>query len=67
LQQAGIDLAPLTNIDLIDAALCALAAHHAASGGDCVIYGEPESGLIIVPSFPTLRVSRGGDRPDYPS
>ncbi len=49
LQQAGIDLAPLTSIDWIDAALCALTAHHAASGGPCVHYGEPETGWIVVP------------------
>jgi predicted nuclease with RNAse H fold len=49
LQQAGIDLAPLTSIDWIDAALCALTAHHAASGGACVHYGEPETGWIVVP------------------
>lgn len=66
LQQMGIDLAPLTSIDLIDAALCALTAHHAASGGDCLIFGEPESGLIIVPSFPTVMGSSCGDRPDCP-
>ncbi len=49
LQQAGIDLAPLTSIDWIDAALCALTAHHAVSGGACVHYGEPETGWIVVP------------------
>jgi predicted nuclease with RNAse H fold len=49
LQQAGIDLAALTSIDLIDAALCALTAHVVATGGECVSYGEPESGLIVVP------------------
>ncbi len=50
LQHAGIDLAPLTNIDWIDAALCALTAHHASSGSACVHYGEPETGWIVVPS-----------------
>ncbi|MEA5391291.1 DUF429 domain-containing protein [Cyanobium gracile UHCC 0139] len=49
LQQAGLDLAALTSIDWIDAALCALTAHHAASGGACVAYGEPETGWIVVP------------------
>ncbi len=52
LQQVGIDLAPLTSIDWIDAALCALTAHHAASGGACVTYGEPQTGWIVVPSQP---------------
>lgn len=46
--------------------LCALTAHHAASGGDCLIHGEPESGLIIVPSFPAVMGSSCGDRPDCP-
>ncbi|KAF0654265.1 hypothetical protein L107_04550 [Cyanobium sp. Copco_Reservoir_LC18] len=49
LQQAGIALQSLTSIDWIDAALCALAAHDAASGGACVHYGEPETGWIVVP------------------
>jgi predicted nuclease with RNAse H fold len=50
LQQAGIDPAPLTSIDFIDAALCALAAHHLASGHPCCAYGEAASGLIVVPA-----------------
>jgi predicted nuclease with RNAse H fold len=49
LAQAGLDLTPFTNIDRIDAALCALTAHVVATGGECVSYGEPESGLIVVP------------------
>ncbi|MCP9837548.1 DUF429 domain-containing protein [Cyanobium sp. N.Huapi 1H5] len=49
LQREGIDLAPLTSIDWIDAALCALTAHNAAIGGACVHYGEPETGWIVVP------------------
>ena len=44
-----IEPAPLTSIDLIDAALCALAAHDAAIGAPCHSYGEPLSGLIVVP------------------
>jgi hypothetical protein len=47
LRQARIALAPLTSNDLIDAALCALTAHHAASGGDCVVHGEPDTGLGV--------------------
>lgn len=50
LQQTGMDLKELTNIDLVDAALCALAAYSAATGQKCVSYGEPETGLIIVPA-----------------
>lgn len=49
LAQAGIALTELTNIDLVDAALCALTAYHAATGGACVTYGEQETGYIIVP------------------
>ena len=49
LEQAGIDLASLTSIDRIDAALCALAAHHAAGGEACQTYGEAASGWIVVP------------------
>ena len=49
LAQAGIDLVPLTSIDWIDAALCALSAHQVAIGGECVSYGERETGWIVVP------------------
>jgi predicted nuclease with RNAse H fold len=52
LRQAGINPAPLTSIDWIDAALCALAAHQLASGRPCRAYGEPASGLIVVPQVP---------------
>jgi predicted nuclease with RNAse H fold len=52
LEEAGIELSRLTNIDLIDAALCALTAYRAATGAECVSYGEPNTGLIIVPAFP---------------
>jgi len=59
LVQAGIDLAPLTTIDRIDAALCALAAHQVACAGECLSYGEPESGLIVVPRRSPRPVSTG--------
>ena len=52
LEQAGIDPAAMASIDLIDAALCALAAWHVASGEPCRSYGEPEAGLIVVPRGP---------------
>lgn len=52
LEKAGIDLTKLTNIDLIDAALCALTAYHAATAKECESFGEPDTGLIIVPSQP---------------
>ncbi|MCA9032069.1 MAG: DUF429 domain-containing protein, partial [Planctomycetaceae bacterium] len=49
LAQAGVALTNLTSIDLVDAALCALVAYHAATGKACKSYGEPDTGLIIVP------------------
>lgn len=49
LDKAGIGLAELTNIDLVDAALCAYTAYCVAAGKECVSYGEPDTGLIIVP------------------
>ena len=58
LAQAGMDLTPFTSIDRIDAALCALTAHHVASGGECVSYGEPDSGWIVVSRGP----ARAGQR-----
>ncbi|WP_254945151.1 DUF429 domain-containing protein [Cyanobium sp. AMD-g] len=56
LQQAGIDLAPLTSIDWIDAALCALTAWIVAAGGACVAYGEPQTGWIVVPGQPNHKM-----------
>ena len=50
LAQAEIDLTELTNIDLVDAALCALTAYLAATGRECIRFDEPDTGLIIVPA-----------------
>ena len=50
LTAAGIDTSALTSIDFVDAALCALVAHHAATGQPLESYGEPATGLIIVPA-----------------
>lgn len=50
LKQAGIYLSKLTNIDLVDAALCAHVAYLTATGAACASYGEPDTGLIIVPA-----------------
>lgn len=59
LKQAGIDLTRLTSIDLVDAALCALTAHLAASGAPCRLYGEETEGVIVVPAtFPHLTSTR---------
>ena len=52
LRQAGIELAPLSSIDRIDAALCALAAHHVVVGEACLTYGDAASGWIVVPRGP---------------
>jgi predicted nuclease with RNAse H fold len=52
LAKEGIALDKLTNIDLVDAALCALTAHLVAAGGECLAYGERSTGLIIVPRSP---------------
>ncbi len=49
LREAGIKVSPLSNIDLVDAALCALTAWHAVSGKPCQSFGDGETGLIIVP------------------
>ena len=49
LKKAGVDLVELTNIDFVDAALCALTAQYVASGGRCVCYGDANTGYIIVP------------------
>lgn len=49
LERAGVDLTLLTNIDLVDAALCGLAATALARGAFRT-YGERKSGYIVVPS-----------------
>ena len=48
LTRAGVETSKLTNIDLLDAALCALTAHRFALG-HFKTYGEPMTGLIVVP------------------
>ena len=47
LAQTGITTAPLTSINLIDAALYALAAHRVASGAACLALGEQDTGLNV--------------------
>lgn len=49
LARVGVESPHLTSIDWIDAALCAVAAHRLAAGRSCTAYGEPATGLIIVP------------------
>ncbi len=48
LREAGVSTDALTNIDWIDAALCALAAHHLVMG-TFKTYGDVAEGLIVVP------------------
>ncbi|MCT0230725.1 DUF429 domain-containing protein [Synechococcus sp. CS-1324] len=50
LERFGVDTGALTSIDWIDAALCALAAQLLAGAGPCRVYGEPASGVLIVPT-----------------
>lgn len=48
LRENAVDTEALTNIDWIDAALCALAAHHLLMGS-AKTYGGVEEGFIVVP------------------
>lgn len=58
LEQAGVSCSPLTHIDAIDAAMCALAARYFLNGR-YRIYGEPREGFIVVPD----RNGRSGGEP----
>jgi predicted RNase H-like nuclease len=53
LERLGIDLKELTNIDTVDAALCAYVAHLAATEAPLQAYGEMATGLIVVPFAPS--------------
>ncbi len=46
---AGIDISALTNMDLVDAALCALTAQHLVAGS-IKTYGDITDGFIVVPA-----------------
>lgn len=50
LRAHGVRVADLTNMDWIDAALCALAADYLASGKHMVIRGNARTGYIVVPA-----------------
>ena len=50
LGEAGIVTQPLSNIDVVDAALCALAAQ-ALLTGRYKTYGDAEEGFIVVPAW----------------
>ena len=67
LEQAGIDLGSLTSIDLVDAALCALAAHHVALGRPCLGFGEAATGLIVVPAGPLREGTKTPHRTGFPA
>jgi predicted nuclease with RNAse H fold len=48
LREVGLDVSAFTNIDTVDAALCAWAAQEFVQGA-AVALGEPETGYIVVP------------------
>ncbi len=51
LRSEGIDPSPLTNIDYIDAALCALTGLHALNG-NFTPHGDPSGGYLVTPVTP---------------
>lgn len=53
LRRQGLDLTLLSNIDFVDAALCALAARYVVLG-KARAYGEPLTGLIWVPASDSI-------------
>lgn len=48
LKHEGVDIGPLTNVDLVDAGLAALTGLYALRG-DFTPFGDPQEGVIIVP------------------
>lgn len=50
LREAGLSIDSLTNIDQVDAALCALTAHHLLAD-TFKTYGDSEGGFIVVPKI----------------
>ena len=50
LKNAGMDVGNLSNIDTVDAALCALTAHYLAHD-KFEKYGDVETGFIVVPPY----------------
>lgn len=57
LAAAGVDVTPLTNIDFLDAAMCAAAAAYVHAGAGAG-YGERDDGLIFLPAAPLAVTSR---------
>ena len=58
LRTYGVRTEHLTNIDWIDAALCALAADLLAARAPMQFHGEARAGFIIVPALRVLKKSR---------
>ncbi len=57
LQKAGVNTSAFTNIDMVDAALCALTACYLLS--DTIkTYGDPTDGFIIVPASPVGKTEK---------
>lgn len=50
LREVGFSIDSLTNIDLVDAALCTLTAHYLVAG-KFKIYGDAAEGFIVVPKI----------------
>jgi len=48
LTREGVEIASLTNADLVDAALAALTGIYALRG-DFTLFGDPQEGVIVVP------------------
>jgi len=48
LREAGLSIDSLTNMDLVDAALCALTVHHLLAGF-FKTYGDAAEGFIVMP------------------
>jgi predicted nuclease with RNAse H fold len=51
LEAEGIGTGALGSLDLVDAGLCAVAAHRYLQGG-CRLLGDPEQGFIVLPYSP---------------
>lgn len=62
LRQAGLETDCLTNIDLIDAALCAVTAHRFVLGAIEWV-GDGECGVIVVPAALKSGVARDAAQP----
>jgi predicted nuclease with RNAse H fold len=56
LRTLGLDISSLTNIDFVDAALCAVAAE-AFRRGEVTLYGDAEEGYVVVPRERKLKGS----------